>query len=112
MVVIGTASTTPAQNAELVLPVTNMAEENGTYVNRDGRVQRYPQAKAVARHGAAGLVDGRRSARRGPGPGGRGARPPRRRSRSLGDGGRPSAAHRTRSRLTGRGRQARRGRAR
>jgi NADH-quinone oxidoreductase subunit G len=29
-----------------VLPVTNMAEENGTYVNRDGRVQRFEQAKS------------------------------------------------------------------
>ena len=35
-----------ARNAELVLPVTNMAEENGTYVNRDRRIQRYQQAKA------------------------------------------------------------------
>ena len=31
---------------ELVLPITNMAEENGTYVNRDRRVQRYSQAKS------------------------------------------------------------------
>ena len=35
-----------ARKAELVLPVTNMAEENGTYVNRDGRMQRFQQAKA------------------------------------------------------------------
>ena len=34
------------RNAELVLPVTNMAEENGTYVNRDRRVQRFQQAKS------------------------------------------------------------------
>jgi NADH-quinone oxidoreductase subunit G len=34
------------RNAELILPVTIMAEENGTYVNRDRRVQRYQQAKA------------------------------------------------------------------
>ena len=34
-----------ARNAELILPVTNMAEENGTYVNRDRRIQRYEQAK-------------------------------------------------------------------
>jgi NADH-quinone oxidoreductase subunit G len=31
--------------AEVVLPVTTMAEENGTFVNRDGRVQRYMQAR-------------------------------------------------------------------
>jgi hypothetical protein len=35
-----------ARYAELILPVTNMAEENGTYVNRDRRLQRYQQAKA------------------------------------------------------------------
>jgi NADH-quinone oxidoreductase subunit G len=34
------------RKAELILPVTTMAEENGTYVNRDRRVQRYQQAKA------------------------------------------------------------------
>ena len=35
-----------SRKAELILPVTTMAEENGTYVNRDRRVQRYQQAKA------------------------------------------------------------------
>ena len=34
------------RRAELVLPVTNMAEENGTYVNRDRRIQRFHQAKS------------------------------------------------------------------
>jgi NADH-quinone oxidoreductase subunit G len=34
------------RTAELILPITNMAEENGTYVNRDRRIQRYQQAKA------------------------------------------------------------------
>jgi NADH-quinone oxidoreductase subunit G len=29
-----------------VLPITNMAEENGTYVNRDQRIQRFNQAKS------------------------------------------------------------------
>jgi NADH-quinone oxidoreductase subunit G len=29
-----------------VLPVANVAEEDGSFVNRDGRVQRYFQAKA------------------------------------------------------------------
>ena len=37
---------TSLRNAELVLPVTTMAEENGTYVNRDRRVQRYQQARS------------------------------------------------------------------
>jgi NADH-quinone oxidoreductase subunit G len=35
-----------SRKAELILPVTTMAEENGTYVNRDRRIQRYQQAKA------------------------------------------------------------------
>jgi NADH-quinone oxidoreductase subunit G len=34
-----------ARGAEVVLPIANVAEEDGTYVNRDGRVQRYFQAK-------------------------------------------------------------------
>ena len=33
------------RTAEVVLPIANVAEEDGTYVNRDGRVQRYHQAK-------------------------------------------------------------------
>jgi len=33
------------RSAELVLPIANVAEEEGTFVNRDGRVQRYVQAK-------------------------------------------------------------------
>jgi NADH-quinone oxidoreductase subunit G len=33
------------RDADLVLPITNIAEEEGTFVNRDGRVQRYWQAK-------------------------------------------------------------------
>ena len=32
-------------DAEVVLPLANTAEEDGTFVNRDGRVQRYVQAK-------------------------------------------------------------------
>ena len=35
----------PRTDADLVLPITNVAEEEGTFVNRDGRVQRYWQAK-------------------------------------------------------------------
>jgi predicted molibdopterin-dependent oxidoreductase YjgC len=41
----GTVLSDAWRRAEAVLPVTNMAEENGTYVNRDGRAQRYHQAK-------------------------------------------------------------------
>jgi NADH-quinone oxidoreductase subunit G len=46
VVVLGTVFEDEPRNAELVLPVTNMAEENGTYVNRDRRIQRYHQAKS------------------------------------------------------------------
>jgi NADH-quinone oxidoreductase subunit G len=46
VVVFGTMWPEGLRNAELVLPITNMAEENGTYVNRDRRIQRYNQAKS------------------------------------------------------------------
>jgi NADH dehydrogenase/NADH:ubiquinone oxidoreductase subunit G len=46
LVLLGTVTPEGLRGAELVLPVTNMAEENGTYVNRDLRLQRYQQAKA------------------------------------------------------------------
>ncbi len=46
-VVIGTVDDDRLHGAILILPTTNMAEENGTYVNRDARVQRYFQAKAA-----------------------------------------------------------------
>jgi NADH-quinone oxidoreductase subunit G len=46
VVVLGTVMPERVRNAELILPVTTMAEENGTYVNRDRRIQRYQQAKA------------------------------------------------------------------
>jgi NADH-quinone oxidoreductase subunit G len=35
------------KGAALLLPVTTMAEENGTYINRDVRVQRFMEAKAA-----------------------------------------------------------------
>ncbi len=46
ILVLGTVFPAGLRNAELVLPVTNMAEENGTYVNRDRRLQRFYQAKS------------------------------------------------------------------
>jgi NADH-quinone oxidoreductase subunit G len=46
LVVLGTVMPERVRHAELVLPITTMAEENGTYVNRDRRIQRYHQAKA------------------------------------------------------------------
>jgi predicted molibdopterin-dependent oxidoreductase YjgC len=46
VVVLGTVWPEGLRNAELVLPITNMAEEHGTYVNRDRRIQRYSQAKS------------------------------------------------------------------
>jgi NADH-quinone oxidoreductase subunit G len=46
LVIIGTVASDLERHAQVVLPMTNMAEENGTFVNRDLRVQRYAQAKA------------------------------------------------------------------
>jgi NADH-quinone oxidoreductase subunit G len=46
LVVLGTVPYEGLRNADLVLPVTSMAEENGTYVNRDLRVQRFNQARS------------------------------------------------------------------
>jgi predicted molibdopterin-dependent oxidoreductase YjgC len=46
VVLIGTIAADSFRRAELVLPVTNMAEENGTYLNRDRRLQRFEQAKS------------------------------------------------------------------
>ncbi|MGH7498938.1 MAG: 2Fe-2S iron-sulfur cluster-binding protein [Gemmatimonadales bacterium] len=46
LLVLGTVVIDSLHGAELVLPVTNMAEENGTYLNRDRRLQRYHQAKS------------------------------------------------------------------
>jgi NADH-quinone oxidoreductase subunit G len=34
-----------SRGADVVLPIANVAEHEGTFVNRDGRVQRYAQAK-------------------------------------------------------------------
>jgi NADH-quinone oxidoreductase subunit G len=47
LVVLGTVDDDRLTHAALVLPVTTMVEENGTYINRDRRVQRYHQAKAA-----------------------------------------------------------------
>jgi NADH-quinone oxidoreductase subunit G len=46
LVILGTVFSDELRGAELILPVTTMAEEYGTYVNRDRRIQRYSQAKA------------------------------------------------------------------
>ncbi|MEO7987189.1 MAG: 2Fe-2S iron-sulfur cluster-binding protein [Gemmatimonadales bacterium] len=46
VLLLGTVATESLHRAELVLPVASMAEENGTYVNRDRRIQRYHQARS------------------------------------------------------------------
>ncbi len=46
MIVIGTELPETARGAAVALPATNMAEEDGTFTNLRGRVQRYQQAKA------------------------------------------------------------------
>ena len=47
LIYIGTVlgADAPCRTAEVVLPIANVAEEEGTFVNRDGREQRYFQAK-------------------------------------------------------------------
>ena len=47
LIYLGTAlgADAPCRTAEVVLPIANVAEEEGTFVNRDGREQRYFQAK-------------------------------------------------------------------
>jgi NADH-quinone oxidoreductase subunit G len=46
VVLMSTIFSEGLRSVELVLPLTTMAEENGTYVNRDRRIQRYNQAKS------------------------------------------------------------------
>jgi NADH-quinone oxidoreductase subunit G len=45
VIYVGTTLPAAARAARVVLPSTNVAEEDGTFVNRDRRVQRYLQAK-------------------------------------------------------------------
>ena len=47
IVAISTALPDWARKADVVLPIANMAEEEGTFTNLRGRVQRYLQAKAA-----------------------------------------------------------------
>ena len=47
VIVLGTTLPDIARVAAVVLPVTNVAEEEGTFTNLRGRVQRYMQAKAA-----------------------------------------------------------------
>jgi NADH-quinone oxidoreductase subunit G len=46
LVIIGTVASDLERQAQVVLPMTSMAEASGTFVNRDLRVQRYAQARA------------------------------------------------------------------
>ncbi len=47
VIYVGTALPEAARDAAVILPSTNVVEEEGTFVNRDGRVQRYRQAKSA-----------------------------------------------------------------
>ncbi len=47
LVYLGTVLPELARGAQVVLPIANVAEEDGTFVSRDRRVQRYHQAKAA-----------------------------------------------------------------
>jgi len=46
LIFLGTTLPEWARAASVVLPIANVAEEDGSFVNRDHRVQRYLQAKA------------------------------------------------------------------
>ena len=45
VIYLGTALPEAARGARIVLPITNVAEEDGTFVNRDDRVQCFMQAR-------------------------------------------------------------------
>ena len=47
LIYLGTLLPEVARGASVVLPIANVVEEDGTLTNRDGRVQRYHQAKAA-----------------------------------------------------------------
>jgi NADH-quinone oxidoreductase subunit G len=47
LIYLGTTLPERGRNARVVLPLANVAEEDGTFVNRDGRVQRYLQSRAT-----------------------------------------------------------------
>jgi predicted molibdopterin-dependent oxidoreductase YjgC len=47
VVVLGTLLGQELPAAQLILPVTTVAEEHGAFVNRDLRVQRYQQARTA-----------------------------------------------------------------
>src|SRR5437763_373773 len=47
LIYVGTVLPERARDAQALLPIANVAEEEGTFVNRDGRAQRYFQAKSA-----------------------------------------------------------------
>jgi predicted molibdopterin-dependent oxidoreductase YjgC len=47
VIVVGTTIPAWAQSAQVVLPIANFAEEEGTFTNVRGRVQRFLQARAA-----------------------------------------------------------------
>ncbi len=69
VVVMGTVASEHHGSASWVLPLTSMAEEQGSYVNRDGRVQRFMPAVAAPGMAQPGWwVAGEVAARRESGP--------------------------------------------
>ena len=44
------------EHADFVLPITTHAEQEGTFTNHEGRVQRFWPATPAARHGPTGLA--------------------------------------------------------
>src|SRR5256884_2145676 len=56
LIYLGTVLPDGARDAEVGLPVANVAEGDGTFVNRDGRVPRYFQGRPAPRMARAPLV--------------------------------------------------------
>ncbi len=47
VIYVGSTLPTAARGAAVILPAANTVEEDGSFINRDGRVQRYQQAKSA-----------------------------------------------------------------
>ena len=56
IVVIGTTLPSWASGAAVVLPIANFTEQEGTFTNVDGRVQRFMQAKAAPGYARPGFM--------------------------------------------------------
>jgi NADH dehydrogenase/NADH:ubiquinone oxidoreductase subunit G len=66
VVYLGTVASPALAHADFLLPLTSFAEQEGTFTNFEGRVQRFWPALNPAPHGPAGVAGpGRRPGRAG-----------------------------------------------